>query len=248
MPIPSHSPRRRSSSPGAVRRLVLGLAFLLWTGWAPAASAQRWVRPVPGKVARPFKLGADPFAGGQHRGVDLVAHAGTRVRSACSGVVTFAGVVPGMGRVASVRCGRWRVSYLPLATAFVRRGSVVAGQSRLGTVDTGHGGLHVGVRREGQRFGYIDPLSRFGADPPPPVAVRIPRIGPSPRPQPSRPSPMLRPVSVPAPQARPEPALAPWPAWLGLGLLLTGATGGAGFARRRARRPLRAVVTVPRAR
>jgi len=71
---------------------------------AQAASAG-WVRPVAGPVLRVFAVGADRFAAGQHRGVDLSAPPGARVRSACAGRVTFAGTVPRGGRTVSVRCG-----------------------------------------------------------------------------------------------------------------------------------------------
>jgi len=237
VPIPSDGLPRRPFSFGAARRLSLGLAFVLWTGWAPSAAAERWVRPVPGAATRAFELGDDPFARGQHRGVDLAADPGARVRSACSGVVVFSGVLPELGRAVSVRCGRWRVSYLPLATSAVSRGSRVAAQMRLGTVDAGHDGLHVGVRREGKRFGYVDPLTRFGADPPPPVVVRPPGLGPAPKPSHPRPPPALRRFPIPArPASAREPSLARWPVWLGVTLLLTGAAGGRTIARRRLRR------------
>jgi len=238
VPIPSDCPPRRVFSPiGVARRLALGLALLLWAGWAPPAAAERWVRPVPGAATREFSLGADPFARGQHRGVDLAADFGARVRSACSGVVVFAGVLPELGRVVSVRCGRWRVSYLPLAVTLVPRGSMVAAQTSLGTVGVGHEGLHVGVRREGRRFGYVDPLARFGADPPPPVALRPPGLGRAPRASQPRPLPFSRPTPVPARQASADaPSLAPWPVWLGLALFLTGAAGSRTIARGRVRR------------
>ena len=69
------------------------------------AAAKRWTAPVPGAPTRLFDLGPDPFARGQHRGVDLDAAPGERVRSACGGRVVFAGRVAGAGTV-SVRCGR----------------------------------------------------------------------------------------------------------------------------------------------
>lgn len=225
-------------------------ALVLWTGWATSAVAATWVRPVPGKVTRNFSLASSPFAQGQHRGVDLHARPGARVRSACSGVVVFVGVVARLGRVVSVRCGRWRVSYLPLATAGVRRGALVAAHARIGTVDGGHhGALHVGVRREGRRFGYVDPLTRFGADPPPPVVVRPPGLGPAPRPAPPRAVPALRRVPLRSRRvAMREPSLAPWPAWVGLALLLTGAVGGRTVVRRRSTRTAPVVAAVRTAR
>src|SRR4051794_16627876 len=56
---------------------------------APSAAAApppavHWAAPVPGAATRLFSLGPDPFARGQHRGVDLDAAPGDRVRSACA--------------------------------------------------------------------------------------------------------------------------------------------------------------------
>ena len=182
-----------------------------------------WMAPVPGPPSHPFELGPDPFARGQHRGVDLAAPPGERVRSACAGRVVFAGRVAGEGTV-SVRCGAWRVSYAPLERIAVRAGARVGPGRRLGLVAgasghaggprRGYAGLHLGVRREGRRFGYVDPL-RFLAGPrrapPPVVAARRPRAAPRPRPAPRT--------------SRLSPGLAPWPVWLGLGLLMTGLAG-----------------------
>ncbi len=100
----------------AARAAVAGAADT-----SPGA-APRWAPPVPGPPTRLFDLGGDPFTRGQHRGVDLDAAPGERVRSACGGRVVFAGRVAGAGTV-SVRCGRWRVSYAPLERIAVRAGA-----------------------------------------------------------------------------------------------------------------------------
>src|SRR5918992_5159818 len=68
---------------------------------APVAAAWSW--PVDGPVLRPFVLGDDPYAAGQHRGVDIGASAGTPVRAASAGSVSFAGTVPSGGRAVTVR-------------------------------------------------------------------------------------------------------------------------------------------------
>ena len=182
------------------------------------------VNPVGGGVAVGFDVGADPFAAGQHRGADLRAAPGAPVRAACGGRVGVAGRVGSSGRLVTVRCGRWRVTHMPLATIGVRAGAVIARGARLGTVGRSddHAGLHLGVRREDRRFGYIDPVPLFAAPPPvpppalprrvhrprPPIATRTP---PTPRTAPAR--------RVAA--ARPG-GLAPWPAWAGLALVLAG--------------------------
>jgi hypothetical protein len=167
----------------------------------------------------------------------------------------------------------------------VHAGRRVAPGERLGTVGTSslHRGLHVGVRRAGDRFAYVDPLAFLPAQaprvtfPPPPgerrrpatPARRLPPAAEPRRPVPVRAAPARRqaprlaaparhlaprvgsPVRRPAPQlapparrpapwlpapARVSPAsrpgvrvpggLAPWPAWLGLALVLGGALGG----------------------
>jgi len=208
---------------------ALALALLCGALLPGVAVAARWARPVPGDVARPFHFGADPFRAGQHRGADLEAPPGTAVRSACAGRVRFAGRVAGEGRVVSVRCGRWRVSYVGLGELSVRAGERVRARERLGRASgpsAGHEGLHLGVRREGARFGYVDPLRFLGSAPPAPP----PPLAPVPRrvPRTSAPAPSAAPVLA-APAA--APGVAPWLVWAGLALVLAGAAGS-GYARR----------------
>jgi murein DD-endopeptidase MepM/ murein hydrolase activator NlpD len=241
--------------PVAAAALALMAAVLLPLAIPSAAQAERWLRPVPGEVVRAFDYSrAAPFAAGAHRGADLAAPSGTIVRSACSGHVVHAGAVAGPELVVSVRCGRRRVSYLPLATADVRAGAAIRAGMRLGTLAPGHGGLHFGVRRERDRFGYEDPTALLAppAVPHPPTTPPRrdrPRIAPRAAPTPAaRPHPPSMPVSEPAtappiaawPAAAPRPfsgrtpaALAPWPVWLGIAALLTGAVGSATIRVRR---------------
>jgi len=204
----------------AVVALALFCAVLL----PGVAVAGGWARPVPGDVVRPFVLGTDPFRAGQHRGADLEAPPGQAVRAACAGRVHFAGRVAGKGRVVSVRCGRWRASYVGLGEIVVRAGQPVRLREPLGRA-AGNEGLHFGVRREGRRFGYVDPLRFLRSDPPAP-----PPLAPAPRRVPRLPAPAPPPAPlVSAPAA--SPGLAPWPVWAGLALVLAGAAGS-GYARR----------------
>src|SRR5262245_46620252 len=124
------------------------------------------VAPVGGPVDRAFDLGADPFAAGQHRGVDFAVRAGEVVRAPCRGRID--------GGVVTLRCGGWRVTVLPLATISVRPAAVVASGTRLGTAarSPSHAGLHLGVRPHGSRFGYVDPL-RFLVAPRPSAPVLV---------------------------------------------------------------------------
>lgn len=276
----------------ATSHIALCTALALLVSPAVAQATGTWRRPVPGEVLLHFSYGPDPFRAGQHRGVDLAARPGERVRSACSGRVTFAagtdggssgvpgasggrgasgrtgasgagassgsGATGATGSALSVRCGSWRVSYLPVHDVRVRAGSAVRRGTVLGRVrsDRRHAGLHLGVRREGRRWAYVDPLALLTPVPPPrlppspaPRGRGRPPANPrtAPRPVPSvsepgahavpRPAPVGMPVAVipPEPRARPEPTsgpLAPWPVWVGLGLLLSGALG-AGASRQR---------------
>ena len=225
---------------------LLPLLILLTLLPADVAGAG-WRAPVPGEVTRPFDLGADPFEAGRHRGADLAARPGTVVRAPCAGPVAFAGHAGSSGRVVTLRCGVWRVTHMPLASIAVRAGAAVGRGEALGTVATSpdHGGLHLGVRREGTRFGYTDPvrfLTPAGAPTAPPLG-RAPRPAPPTRPPPRPPAiprraPHPRPVVAPRPIVAPRRILAPrpadsnpgarapfapWPAWLGLALVLAGA-------------------------
>ena len=68
------------------------VALLVFLVLVPDASAWAW--PVDGPVLRPFVDGSDPYAGGQHRGIDIGAPTGTDVRSAADGIVSFVGQLP----------------------------------------------------------------------------------------------------------------------------------------------------------
>jgi hypothetical protein len=177
--------------------------------------------PVGGDVIGRFELAANPFQGGQHRGIDLEAAPGADVAAACSGRVVVAGRVGSSGRLVTVRCGRWRVTHMPMAHIAVRAGELIARGTRLGAVGASedHTGLHLGVRREGHRFGYVDPLRFFSNAPFPPPASRPPTVNT--RPPPTRrtapheePRPLTRPVPVAtaAPRTHPAPRAAPAPA------------------------------------
>jgi hypothetical protein len=222
--------------------LALGLALP-----PPSAAAVSWAWPVRGRVLRTFAyFRADPFRRGQRRGVELAASPGARVRVACGGRV----VVARPGWVVTVRCGPWRVTHLPLAAVAVHVGDHVRAGARVGTLGTrpGFPGLHLGVRRAGDRLGYVDPLVFLPPDRPPRPLPPTP-IGRRPRVAPRVVAPPrlrgVRPIASPAGRVRVPGAgeLAPWPAWVGLGLALCGALGGGVRWRvrtRRARAPVRA--------
>ncbi|MDH4176039.1 MAG: M23 family metallopeptidase, partial [Thermoleophilia bacterium] len=75
-------------------------AVLAAPSWAAA-----WSWPAEGAVLRPFLLGDDPYAGGQHRGVDVAAADAEPVHAPAAGTVTFAGTVPRHGKTVSILTG-----------------------------------------------------------------------------------------------------------------------------------------------
>jgi murein DD-endopeptidase MepM/ murein hydrolase activator NlpD len=141
------------------RALALSLVALALA--ASAAHAGSWQRPVDGPLLRAFELGADPYARGQHRGVDLGAPPGSPVRGACAGRVSFAGRVPGGGRTVSVRCGELVATYQQLGRIAVRVGQRSLTGARVGVVGrssdprTRRPHLHLGAR-EAASGRYVD--------------------------------------------------------------------------------------------
>jgi hypothetical protein len=199
------------------------------------AHARAWRWPVKGDVIEHFRLGADPFAKGQHRGIEIQAHTGTPVRAACAGRVRFAGTVPRYGRTVSVTCGPFVAAYLHLSSTAVRRGERLAVGRRLGTSGPR---LHFGVRRRADRFAYVDPLSLLPSDP----------LGPAPPPLTAGPRGRAHPSAPPS-----MPARSPVAVWAGLallGLAVPTLTIARGRARIRARHQAaeRAEVAIPDAR
>jgi murein DD-endopeptidase MepM/ murein hydrolase activator NlpD len=205
-----------------------------------AAHGARWSAPVEGRVARPFALGADPYAAGWHRGIDLSAPSGAVVRAACSGRVTFAGGVGRTGLVVTVRCGRHLASHVGLGAVRVRRGTAVVAGTSVGVTGAG-GSVHLGARLAATGA-YVDPASLLGEGlrvPGGPVAVRPTGLGRAPSgpvPAPVR-VPPWSPVLAPARGVARAGAPAPVPpaVWVGLALVL-GAVPVGGLVSRRRRR------------
>jgi hypothetical protein len=187
------------------------------------------VWPVKGEVITPYSNGTDPYAAGQHRGIDIAASVGTPVIAAAGGDVRFTGTAGSSGLTVGIRTGDgYDTSYLHLASLAVRAGAQVSAGDRIGAVGTtgtrsaAAPHLHFGVRDAGTRHVYHDPLAFL---PPPPVAPEPnpPAPAPAPVPHPMRPAPMPAPAPTglaspegspargrePAPRARPAPRLAP---------------------------------------
>jgi murein DD-endopeptidase MepM/ murein hydrolase activator NlpD len=200
------------------------------------AHARTWRWPVRGEVVQGFAFDKrDPFAKRQHRGIEIAAAPGTRVRSACPGRVHFAGTVPRHGRTVSVTCGPLIATYLHLASVAVRRGEQLATGERLGSA--GRRGLYFGVRQAADRFGYIDPLSLLPSDP----------LGPAPPPlAPGSRRPRARPAAPPSMPARIPPAVWAGLALLGLAVPTLTIARARGRARRAARRRAQVAMRVVR--
>ena len=237
-----------------IPRLAAAVTVLGALAWAlPCAPARgaSWARPVLGAVTRGFDVHGSPFAAGLHRGIDLAAPPGTAVGAPCGGRVVVAGRVGASGRLVTIACGRWHATVLPLASVAVRRGAHVRAGRFVGTAagEGAHAGIHLGVRRASDRFGYVDPLRLLPREHPwvpvgPPAGrVRRGRGRAAPAAAPA-------PVEAPAPsttrapaEVRPlaprlataTPAVAPWPVWAGAALMLAGAATG-GVVRVRSRR------------
>src|SRR5262245_20268501 len=166
--------------------LTITAALLSLPAFAPAARAADWVWPLQGEVITAYRNGADPYAGGQHRGIDIAGPVGAPVVAAAAGEVRFAGTAGSSGLTVSVRTadGRFDTSYLHLSSIAVTEGERVAAGGRLGAVGTTgrrsaeQPHLHLGVRDGGTRHGYRDPLSLLPA-PPPASPQPSPRAAPA---------------------------------------------------------------------
>jgi murein DD-endopeptidase MepM/ murein hydrolase activator NlpD len=133
---------------------------------SPAGALPCLTPPVAAAVSAPFDGPACPWCPG-HRGLQYATAAGTVVRAAGPGTVTFAGPVAGTVWVTVALDGGVLTTYGPLRTVLVRRGAVVGVGVALGTTV---GPLHFGVRIGGQ---YVDPAPMLGR----PVHL-VPRLVP----------------------------------------------------------------------
>ena len=188
---------------------VVALLPVLIAFQAGAPPALAWTWPVDGPVLRPFVLGDDPYAAEQHRGLDVAAPTGSLVRAPASGVVSFAGTVPGGGRSATIQTADgYSVTLVHLGSVAVARGQEVVEGDGVGTA--GRSGepehaesyVHLGVRVTTDPNGYVDPLGLLPTRQAPPP--------PSPAP-PAEPAPDA-PEPPPVPETPEVPARAPLPA------------------------------------
>lgn len=145
-------------------------------GGLPARDAVWPVGPPRAVVVRGWEPPVSAYGRG-HRGVDLAAPPGTRVRAAAAGRVSFAGPVAGRGVLvvtlpAPPGAVPLRITYEPVravveAGARVRAGQVVALTAADAASHCAGACLHWGLRRGDA---YLDPLS---------LLPRLPRRPPS---------------------------------------------------------------------
>src|SRR3954464_6732547 len=156
-------PRTARTATACLVALVLCSAAVMVPARAAFADASSpWIRPVAGRVVRPFVAPKARYGAG-HRGADLVAPPGTPVLAARAGRVAFAGPVAGTLHVVVEHAGGLKTSVSFLATVAVRVGQTVMPGAVLGTAGgTGPehavGVVHFGLRVQGE---YVDPMRLF---------------------------------------------------------------------------------------
>ena len=150
------------------RSVVLTFAAAL-TAMILAAPAASWTWPADGQVIRAFSLGDDPYAGGQHRGIDIAADSGSGVRAPAAGTVSFAGTVPGNGRTVTIRTGDgYAVTLVGLGSIGVKKNAFVSEGETVGTVapapdEITPANVHLGIRIASDPNGYLDPITLLPA-------------------------------------------------------------------------------------
>jgi hypothetical protein len=194
-----------------MRRALIAAVTAVLVFTPPAAA---WTWPADGPVVEKFKLGDDPYAAGQHRGIDIGAPKGAAVLSPISGIVSFAGAVPVSGRTLTIQTrDGYSVTLTHLGSTAPQRGDPVGEGAAIATI--GPSGtlehdvpyVHLGVRRSEDPNGYVDPLVFLPDRPlaPPPAAPTAP-APPPPAPAPAPPAAPASPVSLPAAPPTPAPA------------------------------------------
>ncbi|MDP9240459.1 MAG: M23 family metallopeptidase [Actinomycetota bacterium] len=145
-------------------------------GGSAAVSAAGWTLPIaPGSYILTSGYGPRPNPTGPgtsfHAGLDFAAPAGTPIRSAATGLVTFAGVSGGYGNLVIIRTGNVEVYYGHQIDAGIRvvvGQQVVAGQ-QIGAVgstgDSTGNHLHFEVRVNGASTDPVAFLRQYGVDP-----------------------------------------------------------------------------------
>ena len=197
-----------------MRRLLF--VFTIALAVAPTASAWTW--PADGPVLQPFSFDrTQPYAAGQHRGLDIGASSGASVRAPAAGAVTFAGSVPTSGKSVTIETADgYDVTLTHLGSITVQKGATVAEGDGVGTIgpsgdpEVSEPYVHLGIRIDSDDQGYLDPagflpartptsvapVSPAANDPLPPVVVAAAGLA----------APIVPPGQIVPPAAAPDPA------------------------------------------
>jgi peptidase M23-like protein len=197
-----------------MRFVSLAVAAVVALAAAPAATAWTW--PADGPVVQGFALGADPYAAGQHRGIDIGGTPGDPVQAPAGGRVSYAGTLPHYGRSLTIRTDDgWVVTLLHLGTLGVARGAVVSQGQTVATLGSSGEAeheapsVHLGIRHADDEHGYVDPVSLLPARPVAPSPVAAPAPPPAAAPVAVAPGPVPVAAPTPPPTAAPAPEPAP---------------------------------------
>lgn len=163
-PSPWPSPSPSSSSSSSPPDVGLLASTLLGLRANPAAGDRsrtaEWGWPLVGtpEIVRGFDPPAQRWLPG-HRGIDLAGVAGEAVLAVDDGVVTYSGVIAGVGMVSVTHESGLRSTYQPVLDRS-ERGDRVARGAVIGSLDVGghclaRDCLHLGAVRG--RDGYVDP-------------------------------------------------------------------------------------------
>ena len=143
---------------GALLALVLS---------SPAAA---WTWPVEGSVLRPFVAEDDPYAGGQHRGIDIAADPAPTSRLPRPASCRLPGSFRTKGSALTIRTpDGYSITLVHLGSIGMPPGTAIEEGEVVGTI--GPSGdpewvepyVHLGIRLTAEPHGYVDPLSLLPA-------------------------------------------------------------------------------------
>src|SRR5690348_10996415 len=118
-----------------MRRVVLRAAAVL-AALISTPVAGAWTWPAGGPVVQAFAFDSmHPYAGGQHRGIDVGGDPGSAVLAPEGGTVSFAGSTPTNGKSVTIQTtDGLSLTLTHLGTIGVTRGAAVAEGTAVGTI------------------------------------------------------------------------------------------------------------------
>ncbi len=150
-------------------RVWVTLGTLAWLlTLAMACQTPQW--PVGGPLTSGFGIRMEGATPGLHRGVDLVAPAGTPIRPLLSGRVRFAGTMRGFGKVVWIDHSESLLSlYAHLSEIRVTTGQSIEKHDVLGLSGQSGNAQGAHLHMEIWRWGWeVDPVTFMGGPPPAP--------------------------------------------------------------------------------